>query len=78
MNPLMMLGNVMKSGGNPQNIVMNMLQNTQNNPMAGNVLQMIQNNDMQGIENMARNMCEANGTTPEQAIAQAKRMFGIK
>lgn len=71
-----MLMQLMQTGGNPQQLIMNMLQQKMgNNPMAQNMYTMLQNNDTKGLEQMARNMCKANGITPEQAIDSAKQYF---
>ena len=47
----------MIKSGNPQEVVMNMLQEsvTSGNPMAENLIQMVNNRDSQGIERVARN-----------------------
>lgn len=76
MNPIQMIGQILQSGGNPQNFIMGMMKNN-NNPMAQNAMKMLQNNDAKGIEQMARNLCQSNGVTPEQAIENAKKMFGM-
>lgn len=52
--------------GNPQ---------LRNNPMAHNALSAIQNGDDATGEQIARNLCESYGITPEAAYAQAMRFF---
>jgi hypothetical protein len=52
--------------GNPQ---------LRNNPMAHNALSAIQNGDDATGEQIARNLCESYGITPEEAYAQAMRFF---
>lgn len=47
-----------------------------NNPMARNALSAIQNGDSAKGEQIARNLCESYGVTPEEAYAQAMRFFG--
>ena len=53
----------MIKGGNPQEVVMNMLQEsaTGGNPMAENLIQMVNNRDSQGIERVARNVARERG-----------------
>lgn len=46
-----------------------------NNPMARNALSAIQNRDDAAGEQIARNLCESYGVTPEEAYAQAMRFF---
>lgn len=61
MNPLQLI-QMIKSGQNPQQLVMNMLQNNaQNNPLAANLLHLAQNNDSSAIEAFARNYFASQG-----------------
>ena len=63
------------------NFAMNLLQrnpNMANNPQAQQLLQMIQNGDSAQGEKMAENLCETYGMTKDQALAEAKKFFGIK
>lgn len=61
MNPLQLI-QMIKSGQNPQQLVMNMLQNNaQNNPLAANLLHLAQNNDSSAIETFARNYFASQG-----------------
>lgn len=78
MNPMQMIGQMMK-GGNPQRAVMKMLESQSgNNPMAHNLLEMAQKGDSQGIEQMARNICKEKGIDADKAVNQIKQQFGIK
>ena len=52
--------------GNPQ---------LRNNPMAHNALSALQKGDDATGEQIARNLCESYGITPEEAYAQAMRFF---
>ena len=47
------------------------------NPNAKSMLDVVQNNDQQQGEQIARNLCQSYGITPEQAIQQAKQFFHI-
>ena len=77
MNPMQFIG-MLRNGGNPQQLAINMLQNASaNNPMAANVMQMAQKGDAQGIEKFARNVCAGRGVNFDQAFAQFRQQFGI-
>ena len=45
---------------NPKDFVMNCIKQN-NNPMLNNLIQMAEKNDMQGLENFARNMFKEQG-----------------
>ena len=77
MNPLQMIG-MLRNAGNPQQVLMSIMrQNTGNNPVMQNALNMAEKNDMKGIENLARNLCREKGVDPNQAFNQAKNMLGL-
>lgn len=59
MNPLMMIGQMMKNGGNPQQIFQQMMGNnpSMNNPIMKNAFEMAQKGDSKGVEELARNLC---------------------
>jgi len=64
---------LLQSGGNPQTILMNMLQNqAQNNPMMNNIFNMAQSGDSKGIETIARNLCKERGVDPDVALSQIR------
>lgn len=57
MNPMALMQ--MLRGGNPKEIVMNLIQQRMgNNPMFKNLIEMAQNGDNGGVENFARNLCK--------------------
>lgn len=59
-NP-MQLFQMMKSN-NPKDIVMNMIkQQSGNNPMINNLIDMANNGNTQGVETFARNLCKNKG-----------------
>lgn len=47
------------------------------NPNARHMLDVIQSGDSDEGERIARNLCQSYGVTPEQAMEQARRFFGI-
>lgn len=78
MNP-MQLVQMIKSGGNPQQMIMSMMrQNAGNNPVLNNALNMVEKGDMKGIEQLARNLCNEKGINPDDAFNQIKGQFGMK
>ncbi len=80
MNPMMAMLGQMISGGNPQAMLNQMMNNSQimSNPMAKNVVEMMQKGDKQGLQTMAENMCKENGTTIEQMKNNLMGRFGMK
>lgn len=69
---------IIKGGGNPQQIVMNMLQQqAKNNPVEQNLLKLAQNQDGAGIELVARNMCAQRGLDFDKEFATFKKQLGL-
>lgn len=67
MNPMMQLVSLMKSGGNPQQLLMNM---AQNNPQVQQVMQMVQGKSHAELRQMAQNIAAQRGTTIEDVARQ--------
>lgn len=80
MNPLMMISQMMKNGGNPQQIFQQMIGNNQitNNPMAKNAMEMLQKGDSSGLQSMAENLAKERGTTIDDVKNIIMQQFGIK
>lgn len=77
-NSLMQFMQMMRSGGNPQTMIMNMLQQQANNsPLGQNLLKLAQNNDGQGIEQIARNLCQQRGLDFDKEFAAFKKQLGL-
>ena len=74
MNPFQMIG-AMK---NPQAFMQQMMNNSQimQNPLAKNAMEMAQNGNMQGIEQMARNLCKEKGLNADDVFNQIKSGLG--
>ena len=74
MNPFQMLG-AMK---NPQAFIQQMMNNSQvmRNPIAKNAMEMAQQGNMQGIEQMARNLCKEKGLNADDVFNQIKSRSG--
>lgn len=76
-NPMQIMQAV--RGGNPQQMLMNMMkQNAGNNPVLNNALNMAEKGDMDGIEQLARNLCKERGIDPDNAVKQIMNQFGMK
>ncbi len=62
-------------GINPQQMVQRMIRmnpNLQNNPQAQQYIQVLMNGDSKRGEELARNICQSYGVTPEQGVQQAQ------
>ena len=68
----------MARNGNPQQMVMNMLQqNARGNPMFANILSLAQNGNTQEIENIVRNMARERGIDFDKEFNSFRQMFGL-
>lgn len=77
MNPMNLIQ--MLKGGNPAQMIMGMLrQQSGNNPVIQNALNMAEKGDSKGIENLARNLCKEQGVNPDEMFNNIKNQFGIK
>lgn len=76
-NPMQMM-QFIKNSGNPQQFVMNMLeQQSENNPMMANILNLAKQNKTKDIEQIARNMLKEQGRDYDKEFANFKQMFGL-
>lgn len=72
----MQLVQMVRGGGNPQAILMDMMkQNAGNNPVLNNTLQMAEKNDYKGIEQLARNLCQEKGISADEMFGKIKGQF---
>ena len=76
MNPINIF-QMMKAG--PQQFIQQMMGNNQimSNPMMKRTMQMAQQGKMQGIEQIARNLCKEKGINPDDAMKQIRSNFGM-
>ena len=76
MNPFQMLG-AMKS---PQAFIQQMMNNSQvmRNPIAKNIIDMAQKGDVEGIEQMGRNIAKERGIDFDKAFSDFKKQFPIE
>ena len=79
MNPLMMISQMMKNGGNPQQIFQQMIGNNpaMNNPIMKNAFEMAKKGDSKGVEEIARNLCKEKGNNPDEAIEKVRQQLGM-
>ena len=67
-----------KQGGNPQQMVMSMLeQSTQSNPIAKNIYSLARQGNYAEIEQIARNMTRERGLDFDKEFNSLKQMFGL-
>ena len=76
MNPFQMLG-AMK---NPQAFIQQIMSNSQvmRNPIAKNIIDMAQKGDVEGIEQMGRNIAKEKGIDFDKAFSDFKKQFPIE
>ena len=74
---MMQFVNMMKNG-NPEQMMMSILeQSAQNNPILENLLNMAKNNDSEGIESYVRNVAKEKGIDYDKEFNSFKQMFGL-
>lgn len=76
MNPINIIQ--MMRGG-PQQFLQQIVGNNQmmSNPMMKNVVGMAQKGDMQGVEQMARNLCKEKGLNADEVMSKLKSKFNM-
>ena len=77
MNPIDIF-QMMKAG--PQQFIQQMMGNNQimSNPIVKNAVGMAQNGDLQGVEQMARNLCKEKGIDFDKAFSDFKNQFPLR
>lgn len=77
MNPMQIM-QFIRNSGNPQQFMMNMLeQQSGNNPMMANLLNLAKANKTSDIEQVARNLLKEQGRDYDKEFANFKQMFGL-
>lgn len=77
-NPLMQFMQMIRNGGNPQQMVISILQQQAgSSPIGQNLLTMAQKNDGKGIEQVARNLCAQRGLDFDKEFAAFKQQLGL-
>ena len=76
-NP-MQLVQMIRSGSNPQQLMLSVLENQMGNtPMGNNLLQMARKGDSKGIEQFARNLAQQNGIDFDREFANFRKNLGL-
>lgn len=80
MNPIMSIFQMMRGGGNPQNMLKQLMENSQiaNNPMATNAMEMLQSGNIDGLKSLAENLAKEKGTTVDDVRNGIMQQFGMK
>lgn len=74
-NPMQLI-QLIKSGQNPQQLMMSILQQQYgNNPILQNAAAMAQNGNTAGLETLARNLAAQRGLNYDQAFSEFKNYF---
>lgn len=74
-NPMQLI-QLIKSGNNPQQLLMNILnRESQNNPILNNAMNMAQNGNSKGLEQLARNLAAQRGIDFDKEFANFSRQF---
>lgn len=77
-NPLMLI-QMMKSGQNPQQLLMSILEGQAGtNPISANLLDMVKENRKGDIEQFARNYFASNGMDFDREFNAFKKTYGLK
>ena len=77
-NPMQII-QLIKGGQNPQQLVMQILQQqAQNNPMCANLLELVKNNKAADVEQIARNLAKTKGIDFDTEFNSFKQLLGIK
>jgi len=74
-NPMQLI-QLIKSGKNPQQLVMGILQQqSQNNPILNNAMNLANNGNVSGLEMLARNLAVQRGIDFDKEIANLKNQL---
>lgn len=76
MNPMQLIG-MLRDGGNPKAMFNLLRQQTGNNPVLNNALNMAEKGDMKGVEQLARNLCKERNIDVDTALGQIKSQLGL-
>ena len=75
---LMQIVQAVRNSGNPQQMMINMMQQqVGNNPIGQNLIELAKKGDGQGIEQIARNLCAQRGLDFDKEFAAFKQQLGL-
>ena len=75
-NPMQLI-QMIKQGQNPQQLMMQILQQQANTPLGANLLKLAQNGQTAEIEKIARNLCKEKGVDFDQEFSNFRKNFRI-
>lgn len=79
MNNINQIMQLLNASSNPQTFLFNMIkQQSGNNPIMNNVMNMVQNGDSKGVEIIARNICRERGINPDEMINNLKNQMNSR
>lgn len=73
-NPFQLI-QMIKGGNNPQQLLMNILQSQQNNPIIQNASNLAQNGNISALEMLARNLARQKGLDFDKEFSNFKNYF---
>ena len=77
-NPMQLI-QMIKNGSNPQQLMLSVLEGqVSNTPMGQNLLTLAKGNQTQGIEQIARNICQQRGMDYDKEFNAFKNTLGFK
>lgn len=77
-NPMQLI-QMIKNGQNPQQLIMNLLQNQMGNtPIGQQLITLMQNGNSSGIETIARNLCAQKGIDFDKEFSSFKQSMNLK
>ena len=77
-NPMQLI-QAIKSGQNPQQLLMGILEKqAQSSPLSANLLELAKKKDGTSIENIARNLCQSKGIDFDKEFSSFKQQLGVK
>ena len=78
MNPMMQFMQMIRQGGNPQMMLIQMLQGQAGrNPIAANLLSLARNQDTKGLEEIARNMAKEKGIDFDTEFSKFRNFYHL-
>lgn len=74
-NPMQLI-QLIKNGNNPQQLIMNILQQQgNNNPILNNAMNLAKNGNISGLQMVARNIAQQKGLNFDQEFSNFKRQY---
>jgi len=70
-NPIQLI-NMIRNGQNPQQLIMNIFKQNNNNPILNNAMNLAQNGDTSALEMIARNLAQQRGLDFDTEFAKFK------